>query len=227
MQNKMELNYSIKYSDRKTLGISVERDKSVVVRVPKKTSNKKIEDFIERKKHWIYTKLNHPQKYNAKRKKEFVSGSSILYLGRNYKLDIVTDELDSIIFNNKFMISRKHQAKAYELFKIWYMQKAKQKIIPKAMYFANNLGVEFNNINISELQYRWGSCTPKNNLNFNWRLIKAPISVSEYVIVHELAHLLESNHTSRFWNIVKTQLPRFSEARNWLRANGDLLEVDF
>lgn len=223
----MEIKYDLIYSDRKTIGISVERDKNIVVRAPEKVTEKEIEKFIERKKYWIYTKLKHPQKYQKSSKKEFISGASILYLGKHYKLDVVKDRLDGIKFANKFIISKENQKKARDLFKKWYIEKAEEKIIPKVEHYAKNLGVQYNSIKIKEFKYRWGSCTSKNNLNFNWRLIKAPLPVIEYVIVHELAHLIEPNHTSLFWNIVKTQVPRFSEAKEWLKNNGNFLEVDF
>lgn len=68
------------------------------------------------------------------------------------------------------------------------------------------------------------SCSPRNNLNFNWRLIKASMRVIEYVIVHELAHLLEPNHNSKFWTVIKSQLPDYWKSREWLRQFGGLLE---
>ncbi len=80
---------------------------------------------------------------------------------------------------------------------------------------------------VSDLKYRWGSCTPKDNLNFNWKLIKAPMLVIDYVIVHELAHFLEHNHTSTFWNIVNTQVPYHFKAKRWLKEHGEILENNF
>lgn len=74
--------------------------------------------------------------------------------------------------------------------------------------------------------YRWGSCTPRGNVNVNWRLIKAPMFVIDYVIVHELAHLLEPNHTPEFWNIVRSQAPKMMYAKEWLKENGGLLQED-
>lgn len=223
----MDIKYDLIYSDRKTIGISVERDKNIVIRAPEKITEKEIEDFIERKKYWIYTKLKHPQKYQKIAKKEFISGASILYLGKHYKLDVVKHHLDEIKFENKFIISKDNQSKARDLFKKWYIKKAEEKIIPQVKHFANNLGVQYNSIKIKEFKYRWGSCTSNNNLNFNWRLIKAPLPVINYVIVHELSHLIEPNHTQLFWNKVKTQVPRFSKAKEWLKNNGNFLEVDF
>ncbi|MCK9363349.1 MAG: DUF45 domain-containing protein [Syntrophales bacterium] len=89
---------------------------------------------------------------------------------------------------------------------------------------ARELGVNVAGIKIKDSRYRWGSCTVKNNVGFNWRLIKAPMFVIDYVIVHELAHLIETNHTPRFWNVVRTQAPMMDKAKVWLKENGQLLE---
>ncbi|HEX3036731.1 MAG TPA: SprT family zinc-dependent metalloprotease [Thermodesulfobacteriota bacterium] len=221
------MDYKIVYSDRKTLNITVERDRSIIVRAPKNTSIEKIEQVIKSKKLWLYEKTNHKQKYDLKSKsKEFISGESILYLGRHYRLDVVKDYRNGIYFDNKFTISKSSRPFASRLLREWYLQKAKEKIIPKAEFFAKQLGVKYNKILISNLKYRWGSCTAKDNLNFNWRLIKAPMFVIEYIIVHELAHLIEGNHTPQFWSIVSVQVPKYKKAREWLKEHGDLLESD-
>lgn len=223
----MELNYTVIYAKRKTLTVTVERDRSVVVRAPEGTSPEKIRQAVESKKLWLYEKTRHPQKYKANTlPKEFVSGESMLYLGRYYRLEVVESAQNSIQFANKFIVSRTSRQQARQLFREWYMLKAREKITPRAKYHARNLGVHFNKIMVSDLKYRWGSCTPKDNLNFNWRLIKAPMPVIDYVIVHELTHLLESNHTPRFWTIVKVQIPAYQKAKVWLMEYGGLLEQD-
>ncbi len=89
------------------------------------------------------------------------------------------------------------------------------------------MGVAYNDVLISDMKYRWGSCTPNMNLNFNWRLIKAPMHVIDYVVVHELAHVLEHNHSPLFWQHVKTQVPDFEKSKNWLKAHGQCLEDEF
>ncbi len=109
----------------------------------------------------------------------------------------------------------------------WYIERASERITIRAQYFAAALGVTFNRVLISDLKVRWGSCTPNGTLNFNWRIMKAPTFVIDYLAVHELAHLMENNHTARFWNIISVQVPRWGEAKEWLREHGDLLEVDF
>ncbi len=96
-----------------------------------------------------------------------------------------------------------------------------------AKAIAARIDVAYNSINILDLKYRWGSGTSKDNIHLNWRLIKAPVTVIENVIVHELTHLLEANHTLEFWNRVTAQLPDYGKAKRWLRENGHELVTDF
>jgi len=220
----MTVDYTTKYSDkRKTIGLVVERDKSVVVLAPTGTKPETIERFVSRKKFWLYQKINHSPKFTERTPETpFVSGKSIPYLGRHYKLDVVHSPNESIRFSKgKFLLSKDQVANGSEQLTTWYKEKAKEKIPPKVARFARQLGVEYNDILISDLQYRWGSCTLKGNLNFNWRHIKTPHFVINYVVIHELAHLLELNHSPRFWNIVQVQMPNYQEAKEWLREFGE------
>lgn len=224
----MTLDYKIQYSNRKTLNISVERDRSVVVRSPKNLSLDKIEEIVQSKEKWIQDKINHAQKYPVDFKaKEFVSGESLLYLGRHYQLLIVNEDFKGVQFNQHFSISKSNQENANELFKEWYLKKALEKIKPLAKKYSANLGVRYNECKTSEMKYRWASCTPKNNILFNWRIIKAPVYVLEYLVAHELTHLIEPNHTPEFWNIVSIQVPNYEKAKKWLKEKGYLLEIDF
>jgi predicted metal-dependent hydrolase len=224
----MQIEYEIKFSKRKTLNITVERDRKIIVRAPLNLSLEKIEEIVQSKRQWLKEKMNHIQKYPVDTKpKEFISGETLLYLGRNYQLLVVDEVIEGIDFNQRFRISKVNQENANQLFKDWYMKQALQKIEPLAKMYANSLGVKYNEFKTSEMKYRWGSCTPNNNIIFNWRIIKAPMYVLEYLVAHELVHLIEDNHTPRFWNILSIQVPHFQKAKNWLKVNGHLLEVDF
>jgi len=224
----MKLDYEVIFSKRKTITLSVERDRTIVVRAPVGTSEEMIRQAIEAKKLWLYEKVNHQQKYPPQPiRKEFVTGETILYLGRNYRLEITDSDAPGVRFESRFYISHRHQSDAAQLLREWYIERAYEKLLPKARYFARALGVSFNRILVSDLKVRWASCTPKNNLNFNWRIMKAPVLVIDYLIVHELAHLLEPNHTEMFWHIVAVQVPRYEMAKEWLRDNGSVLEEEF
>lgn len=224
----MQFEYEIKYSKRKTLNITVERDRKIIVRAPENTSAQKIEEVLQSKKQWLKEKINHTQKYPVDTQtKEFISGETLLYLGKNYQLLVVDEAIEGIEFEQRFRISKANQPNANALFKQWYLHQALKLIEPLATNFAKNLGVIYNEFKTSEMKYRWGSCTPANNIIFNWRIIKAPMYVLEYLVAHELVHLMENNHTPRFWNILSIQVPNYLKAKKWLKENGHLLEMDF
>jgi predicted metal-dependent hydrolase len=224
----MDLVYTIKRSiKRRKLTISVERDRSVVVHAPEGMPDEKIRQVVESKRQWIYEKIGHPQKYQRLPHapgKELVSGESALYLGRQYRIEVVKTGLPGVQFAQRFLIPATQKEQREEALREWYIRKAKEEIIPRVKRHAGEIGVDAAEIKIVDSLYRWGSCTVKDNVNFNWRLIKAPMFVVDYVIVHELAHLIEANHTPRFWNIVRTQAPTMDKAKAWLKEHGQLLE---
>lgn len=224
----MELVYTIlRSSRRRKLTITVERDRSVIVHAPDNVPDAKIAEVVHAKRQWIYEKIGHPQKYQDLPHppgKELVSGESALYLGRQYRIEIVKQGLSEVKFAHRFLIPANMKANKVEALREWYIKKAVERIVPRVNACANNLGVNIARIKIVDNSYRWGSCTLKNNINLNWRLIKAPMFVIDYVIVHELAHLIEANHTPRFWNIVKAQMSAMEKAKLWLREHGQLLE---
>ena len=225
------MTYEIEYSKRrKTVGIYVERDRRVIVKAPEDFPSSRIQEIVEKKKNWIEQKVNAPYKYpTTPSKKEFVSGESMMLLGKNCMLLVVDENIKGIQYDGfSFRITKGNQEKAHDLFVEWYKKFALTKIEPMAKTFAKNLGVNYNGCYVTNtMKYRWASCTQKGNINFNWRIIKAPLFVIEYLIVHELAHLRVTNHSQEFWNIVSIQVPLYEDAKVWLRDNGNYLEIDF
>ena len=226
----MDLAYKIQRSNkRRKLTITVERDRSVIVHAPQGLSDEKIKQVVEAKRPWIYEKIGHSQKYQELPHppgKELVSGESALYLGRQYRIEMVKTGLSEIQFAQRFLIPAIQRPKRGEALRDWYIIKAKEKIVPRVKHHAHELGVDFDEVKIVGNRYRWGSCTVNNNVSFNWRLIKAPMFVIDYIIVHELTHLIETNHTPTFWNIVRAQSPAMEKAKAWLKENGQLLEEE-
>ena len=224
----MELVYTIlRSAKRQKLTITIERDRSVIVHAPEAVSEEKIRQAVESRRQWIYEKTGHPQKYRDLPHppgKELVSGESALYLGRQYRIEVLKTDLTEVRFAHRFLIPATRGEKREEALRQWYVGRAREKIIPRVKIHARNLGVDINGVKIVDNRYRWGSCTMNDNVNFNWRLIKAPMFVVDYVIVHELTHLIEANHSIRFWNIVRTQTPTMDKAKAWLKENGQLLE---
>lgn len=226
----MDLAYTIQRSaKRRKLTISVERDRSVVVHAPEETSDEKIRQVVESKRQWIYEKIGHPQKYQHLPHppgKELVSGESALYLGRQYRIEVVRTGIAKVQFAQRFLIPATAGETRVDALREWYIGKAREKIVPRVKHHVRALGVDAAGVKIVDNRFRWGSCTLNNNVNFNWRLIKAPMFVIDYVIIHELSHLIETNHTPRFWNIVRAQTPTMEKAKAWLKENGQLLEQE-
>jgi len=226
----MQLSYSVQRSSkRKTLTITVERDRRVVVHVPSNASDEAIQRVVESRRQWIFEKLHRGQKCRELPHppgKELVTGESALYLGRSYRIEVVADGAGEIEFANRFLIPASHATRRKGAMRESYVARANETMLPRVERHAHELGVAFKRASIVDNRYRWGSCTIHDNVSFNWRLIKAPTFVIHYVIVHELAHLIEPNHTPRFWDVVKTHVPKMGKARAWLNDNGQVLEEE-
>lgn len=217
----MKLTYTVKRSaKRRKLTITVERDRQVVVHAPERTSDETIRQTVDAKRQWIYEKLNHEQKYEALPHppgKELVNGESTLYLGRQYRIEIVSGGSDAVEFDDGFRILEGEPNDQKEALRRWYFDKAKETIAPRVEEYARKLGVTVAAVKTVDNRYRWGSCTPKDNVNINWRLIKAPMFVIDYVIVHELAHLIIPDHSPAFWQLV-ARYPLTDRARGFLEG---------
>ena len=218
----------VRSAKRKTLGITVERDRSVVVHAPESLSDEEVGRIVDAKRQWIFEKQGHPQKYKERTPpgKEVVNGESAPYLGRDYRIQVRETDSGEVEFARQFLVPPAHQAKRREVLKEWYIAEAKEKILRRVRQHAQELGVEFSSARIVDNRCRWGSCTVGDSVNFNWRLIKAPMFVIDYVIVHELAHLLEGNHTPEFWSIVRANTPTMEKAKDWLKEHGQMLEEE-
>lgn len=110
-----------------------------------------------------------------------------------------------------------------EVLKKWMVDIARKYVDKKAKELSNEYGFTFNRIAIKDTITRWGSCSSKKNLNFSWRLVNAPIEVFDYVIIHELCHLKEMNHSRRYWDLVEGIMPGYKNSRRWLKENGGTL----
>ncbi|MEK7243809.1 MAG: YgjP-like metallopeptidase domain-containing protein, partial [Thermodesulfobacteriota bacterium] len=154
----MVLEYTVQRSaKRRKLTITVERDRSVVVHAPEGISDVKIRQVVESKRQWIYEKTGHPQKYRGRPHppgKELVSGESALYLGREYRIEVVKTGLTEVQFSQRFLIPATQGKKRVEALREWYIGRAKEKIIPRVKGHARELGVNIAGIKIMDSRYR-------------------------------------------------------------------------
>ena len=213
-------------SKRKTISLQVSDDATLIVRAPFKVSDEIINRVILKHSNWIEKKKKEIKSREVKfSKKEFVNGEGFLYLGNYYRLRLVKNQETPLNFENEFFLSKEYLAQAKDVFIDWYKGRAYEKISERVKWYAQKRGFKYNKINITNAQKRWGSCSCLNNLNFSWRLIMAPLPVIDYVVVHELVHLVEKNHSRAFWNKVKMLMTDYKKHQEWLKRNGHLLRL--
>ena len=213
-------------SKRKTVSLQVSDDATLIVRAPFEVSEEIINRVILKHSNWIKKKKKEMQLRDIKfSKKEFVNGEGFIYLGNYYRLRLVENQETPLNFENGFFLSKEYLANAREIFIDWYKERAYEKIFERVKWYAQKRGFKYNKINITNAQKRWGSCSCRSNLNFSWRLIMAPLPVVDYVIVHELVHLDEKNHSRAFWNKVKMLITDYKKHQEWLKKNGHLLKL--
>ena len=217
----MIINYELVRSNRKSIGITIERDAQVVVNVPIDLDEQTIEKHIYKKRFWIWEKLA-IKKDSLENivQKQFVSGESFSYLGRNYRLKIIDDNSELKLKNGWFTLGQKKQKKAKEIFKSWYSEHLKNKIDERLKIICKKSNIKKPDFRIMELGFRWGSCTKEGMLNFNYKIAMAPVGVIDYIIVHELVHLKIHTHNEKFWKEVFRMMPNYLEKKEWLRLKG-------
>jgi len=214
-------------SDRRSIGIEIARDASLIVRAPKKTSLEAIEKVVSAKREWIAEKQQiMRQRLESIPNRAFTGGETFPLLGKEYPLFITENAMPHLSFSGtKFVLKKRYQGQARRLFFVWYRKKASEIIPPRVEHYARLHSISYKKINISWAANRWGSASSQGTLNFSWRLVMAPISVIDYVVAHELAHLVEQNHSRRFWDKVLDMYPNYQRARQWLAENGHTLTL--
>jgi len=227
MPRYRDIEYHLRQSKRKTMSIYIEPDGSVSVLAPESLSMEEIEKVIEGKRYWIYSKLTEWQELNRSRiEREFVSGQGFPYLGRSYQLKIVDDQdVPLKLYQGYFCLRKSNLPRAEEAFINFYREKGVKKIPGRVEHYREMMGVKPREIRVMDLKTRWASCSESGALNFHWKCMMAPLTVIDYIVVHELSHLYYPHHTHEFWNLVDKILPDYLERKKWLRENGAGLEL--
>jgi len=222
--------YQLIRSRRRTIALEISREGCLIVRAPLRVSQSYLDDVIQRRQAWISQHLNKIiQRQRLLPAKQFVSGESFLYLGQTYPLRLIQYPVGNKNFcslqftNNEFLLAESVRASARGIWQRWYKTQAQKIISQRVGDFAKQFGFQYAKVKITQAKKRWGSCSPKGNLNFSWRLVMAPPNVIDYVVVHELAHLKIKNHQRAFWQSVEQILPDYRSRRAWLKQNEHLL----
>ena len=212
-------------SSRRTIGLQITKDARLIVRAPHFVSEDHIHKLLNQKESWIKSKLDYfSQRQNKVQVRRFIPGEEFLVRGRSYPLVIVDDLPKAVVLDGSLMISSVALANARDHLENWYKTQAMEYISPQTRYYAQLAGgLSYGSIRINSATTRWGSCGYKNSLNFTWRLIMAPERVIDYVIIHELMHLKQKNHSRKFWAEVRSMWPDYKQDELWLKTNGHLL----
>ena len=219
----------IRTSRRKTASIRVEEG-AVSVVVPASISVEKIDQLLVSKRLWIKEKMALQRALAPVTDKQFVSGEAFPYLGRNYRLKVEQGSFVPVkLLQGQLVVQTPEGSQQPHMIRNalvrWYKRQALQKMRDKVKRYAPVVGVKPAGVAIKSFKSRWGSCTVKGELEFNWRIMFAPNRMVDYVVVHELCHLIHYDHSPDFWSEVWRVMPDYQECRNWLRENSEGLVI--
>jgi len=214
-------------SRRRTFSLEVRPDGKLIVRAPASATDAQVRALIARKADWIRkTQARLAAQYPALKPKTFTPGETFWYLGEQVPLRLTDHKRPPLDLDGAFLLSRAARSRAREVFIAWYREETRQITTDLVSKYVKQYGFKVNGVRITSARTRWGSCSSSRNLNFTYRLCMAPLPVIEYVVVHELAHLKEHNHSKAFWQVVAEIDPAYKQHRAWLKENGYYLTLD-
>lgn len=210
------MDYRLKRSKRKSVGIYITKQAEVEVRAPLHCPVEWIDAFVSSRMDWI---LEHQQqarqRVEARQNFSIQFGDTVLYLGKKYT---ILPGQDSRLEGEKLLFPDNGRKDLRPALFMWYRNMAGKRIPERVEYYQKLTGWTASAVKISAAYARWGSCSGKNSLNFSWRLIMVPLEALDYVVVHELAHTVEHNHSKSFWHLVETILPDYQKRQKMLRV---------
>lgn len=213
--------FDLVYSERKTLGITVNPEMEVIVKAPFDASIDTILERVHKKAPWILKQQSYFLGFFPKTtKRKYISGETHLYMGRQYQLKLTEAKKSEVKYKGRVIeIYTPDKTKAEILLKAWYKEKAKIKfaeIAEPIIQRFKKYHVEPKGIYLMDMTRRWGSCTPKGKIILNPELIKAPKACIEYVITHELCHLIHHDHTQKFIDLQTKEMPDWEKWKDKL-----------
>lgn len=217
----MDFDYKIIQSNRKTIALVISDKGELIIRVPKRTSERIIKEVMEERKDWITEKL-YKMKQSIRRfpRLQLETSESILFMGEGYEI-VLNDSKRVVLKDEKILIPDIPQRREYLI--RFYKKMAKQILTEKTEYYANIMDIQYNQTKITSAKGRWGSCNSEGTICYSWYLLMCPNKVIDYVIVHELCHRLHMDHSITFWECVERVLPDYKIRRKWLRDNQSIM----
>ena len=220
---KTEIDYELLIMNRKSLEIAVHPDKSVVVKAPSSSTFEAIEEKIKKRARWIKRQITYFNQFDPRTPdRKYVGGESHLYLGRKYRLKIETSDRDKVLLKNGYFCieaTSKQPDHVKQLMDAWYRRRAKMhlyKIFDDCWEDFKKGNLDKPNLRLQKMDKRWGSLSGKGQLNLNVRLIQTPKECIEYVVIHELCHLIHHNHGTEFYKLLEHTMPDWMKRKHKL-----------
>jgi predicted metal-dependent hydrolase len=216
--------YSLKLAPRRRLAMTID-ERGLRVTAPLRAPIKEIEAFVTQHAQWVLTKLDEYASQHAKRYVAMRDGACLPLLGQEIAVRIVAGTNRAHWQDGDLVLEARADADYELLARRALMRRALALFAERMALYADELGVVAPPLALSSARTRWGSCSEKSGIRINWRLIHLPLTLIDYVIVHELAHLIEMNHSARFWAIVATAYPDWRSARRELKSRAAAIPV--
>lgn len=233
--NYEDISYSVIHSNRKTVSISINREGFITVRAPRHINNQEIHQIVLQKIEWIKKKkelvLEKTRLADTKYHRNYDISSSMPFQGKEYPLKLIKYDglkIPIVKFEQDYFVVRYGEydkKKIRSSFLTWYMKMAKAIFMDRITHYQTLIKEPFGMVRIKEQKSCYGSCSTKRNLNFNWKCVLAPQEVLDYIVVHELTHLKEMNHSKKFWEEVSKVYPNYKWCKSWLKENHAFLEI--
>lgn len=216
------------HSNRKTLAIKIEPPGIVKILAPSKMSEEVIEGLLLPKLNWVKKKLEEMSArefFNPHH--TFSNEDCFFYLGQPYSLSLVKQPgREQVLLHQQSLILSLSEATCDQVRRVlekWYKERAAFIISERVAHYQQYFSQQPNKIRIKSPQKRWGSCNSNRELNFNWKIIMAPMEAIDYVVVHELCHMLHMNHSKEYWSSVEQILPDWKVQKEWFRQHATML----
>jgi predicted metal-dependent hydrolase len=214
---------------RTTLEIIVDRDGSLVLATPPGVPDEDLEAFVEEHLVWVYTKLEEKQaQVRPRARKEYVPGEGFFYLGRSYRLTLVNGTPDRPplrLYRGWFELRDDLVEEGREHFITWYTAHLGPVLERTLVRFSERVETAPEEVHVQDMGYRWGSTDRRGHLYFHWRVAMLPFRMIEYLVAHELAHLVEREHIDAFWLRLERLVPDYAERRRWLEEEGAVYDL--
>ena len=218
-------------SDRRRSATFRVDQSGVSFRVPKEIGRQKIVELVEKKTPWIRKKLEYAASLTPPRLLDFENGDPIPYLGKTYCLKVQVGDYPHVeLVGEDILVSvvAQHLTNSLHIQLVlerWFLDEASILLAERLDFYAPIVGVRPTGMQVKAYKARWGSCKMDGQIQFNWRLIHGPVDVLDYVVVHELCHILQHNHSAAYWSEVARVMPDYEVRRKWLSQNGNTLTM--